>query len=185
MLCKYKHRKDILSVFYPEGKDWLVEHTFKHVINNYAQEGWGIVLNLDDVDLSKVLPETEDYKKISNSYLEAVKRILQDDNVNPRNVSYSFRKGGKNHHFVVIDENGFSVVIKKMGKAYMLVTGYGFNDMETRYLGDGFFQFKKLFNDSAYRLNGAIAEWNGKFEDKNTKYKNVFKELSENWELRL
>ena len=57
--------------------------------------------------------------------------------------------------------------------------------METRYLGDGFFQFKKLFNDSAYRLNGAIAEWNGKFEDKNTKYKNVFKELSENWELRL
>ena len=75
--------------------------------------------------------------------------------------------------------------MKKIGKKYVLLTGYGINDMDTKYLGDGYFKFKKLFDDSTYRKNAAIAEWNGKFEDDSSKYTNIKKELSENWEISL
>jgi len=185
MWCEYRYRDDVINIFHPDGEQWLTDHTLKHVINGYSGEGWKMLLHLDESTVSEMKVGSADFKKVSELYLKALKEVIENDYLNPRNASYSFRDDGKDRYFIIVDDSGFSVVIKRMGRSYILVTGYGMNDMDTRYLGDGFFQFKKLFNDKVYRRNGAIAEWNGKFESKTTIYKNLIKELPKNWEISL
>ena len=183
MLCKLKNNGETLNIMLPENNSWLVSHTIKHPIKGYKEEGWNLYI---DEDISEINENSSKVSEISDLYISLLKSFIEDDINSPRNASYSFSdKSKKNKFILVLNKDGFSVIMKKIGKKYVLLTGYGINDMDTKYLGDGYFKFKKLFDDSTYRKNAAIAEWNGKFEDDSSKYTNIKKELSENWEISL
>ena len=184
MWCEFRYEGNAFSVHHPD-KESLINHTLKHPINGYIEEGWDLYLNIDG-SVSDIKVGSSEFDKFSKSYLETLKKIIEGDYHDPRNASYTFIDKGKEKDFIVIlNDNGFTVIIRKIRNSYIFKTGYGFNEMDTKYLGSGYFQFKKLFSDSTYRRNAAIAEWNGKFEDSRTIYKNLKKELPNNWEISL
>lgn len=183
MWAQYLHKNIKMSIVLPDDENWFINHVTKHFIDNYENEGWNLILDINLDRLYTIKETSKNFEVIKNSYLNHIKNAIENDHQNPRNASYEFLDTPGKKHIVIIDDMGFSIILRKQVENYVVITGYGHSDRDTRYLPDTFFKFSKLFSDKQFRLNAAIMEWNGRFDDILGPYTKVDRNIINNWEI--
>lgn len=179
MLCEYKNQVSSVPVNIDKNKQNLLSHTYKHPVKGYHLENWHLHIKEDISSLKE--NDIDKLSKVSNQYLEIIKKIIEKDFYNPTNVSYTRVEYGNSKFFItIIDENGFSVILEKLKDSYLLKTCFGSNDKDQQHFGESTLQFARLLPESSLRKLNARRTWEFKFQNKK-KYKNICKEILENW----
>lgn len=181
MWCEFNYKDEFINVIYPNDHTWQKYHVKKHLIKGYYKEGWNNVISYKKEFLDANIADLKDLESLSKDYIGYIKKIIKNDPLEPRNAKYD--ENGRKSMFMIIDNNGFVLILRKSGKNFFPISCYGFDETDTVLDDDidpAMLKLDKLLSDNRRRLVRIVRKKNRSFL--NTKrFQNVNKTEINNW----
>ena len=77
MWAQYLHKNIKISIVLPNDENWFINHVTKHFIDNYENEGWNLIFDINLDRLYTIKKTSKNFEVIKNSYLNHIKMLLK------------------------------------------------------------------------------------------------------------